>query len=38
MPLDALRNMNAPHTTVIRGGKKKNILTKEVVVLVILSI
>ena len=27
----ALRNMNAPHTTVIRGGKKKNILTKEVV-------
>ena len=28
----ALRNMNAPHTTVIRGGKKKNILTKEVVV------
>ena len=25
----ALRNMNAPHTTVIRGGKKKNILTKE---------
>ena len=28
----ALRNMNAPHTTVIRDGKKKNILTKEVVV------
>ena len=28
----ALRNMNAPHTTVIRGGKKKNILTKEVVI------
>ena len=27
----ALRNMNAPHTTVIRSGKKKNILTKEVV-------
>ena len=27
----ALRNMNAPHTTVIRDGKKKNILTKEVV-------
>ena len=27
----ALRNMNPPHTTVIRGGKKKNILTKEVV-------
>ena len=27
----ALKNMNAPHTTVIRGGKKKNILTKEVV-------
>ncbi len=27
----ALRNMNAPHTTVIRGGKKTNILTKEVV-------
>lgn len=28
----ALRNMNAPHTTVIRDGKKKNILTKEVVI------
>ena len=28
----ALRNMNAPHTTVIRDGKKQNILTKEVVV------
>ena len=28
----ALKNMNAPHTTVIRDGKKKNILTKEVVV------
>ena len=28
----ALKNMNAPHTTVIRGGKKKNILTKEVVI------
>ena len=28
----ALRNMNAPHTTVIRGGKKKKILTKNVVV------
>lgn len=27
----ALKNMNAPHTTVIRDGKKKNILTKEVV-------
>ena len=28
----ALRNLNAPHTTVIRDGKKKNILTKEVVI------
>ena len=28
----ALKNMNAPHTTVIRDCKKKNILTKEVVV------
>ena len=30
--IEALRNMNAPHTTVIRDGKKQNILTKEVVV------
>ena len=30
--IEALRNMNAPHTTVIRDGKKKNILTKEVVI------
>ena len=30
--IDALRNMNAHYTTVIRGGKKKNILTKNVVV------
>ena len=28
----ALKNMNAPHTTVIRDGKKKNIFTKEVVI------
>ena len=30
--IDALRNMNTHYTTVIRGGKKKNILTKNVVV------
>ncbi len=30
--ISALRNMNTPHTTVIRDGKKKNILTKELVV------
>ena len=30
--IDALRNMNAHYTTVIRDGKKKNILTKNVVV------
>ena len=30
--IEALRNMNAHYTTVIRGGKKKNILTKNVVV------
>lgn len=29
--IEALRNMNAHYTTVIRSGKKKNILTKEVV-------
>ena len=29
--IDALRNINAHYTTVIRGGKKKNILTKNVV-------
>lgn len=30
--IEALRNMNAHYTTVIRDGKKKNILTKNVVV------
>lgn len=28
----ALKNMNTPHTTVIRDGKKKSILTKDLVV------
>ncbi len=28
----ALRNMNAPHATVIRNGKKKTILTKDLVI------
>ena len=30
--IEALRKMNAPHTTVIREGKKKEILTKDLVV------
>ena len=30
--IETLRNMNAHYTTVIRGGKKKNILTKNVVI------
>ena len=30
--IESLKDMNTPHTTVIREGKKKNILTKELVV------
>lgn len=30
--IEALRDMNAPHATVIRNGKKKTILTKDLVV------
>ena len=30
--IESLRSMNAPHTTVIRNGRKKNILTKDLVI------